>query len=203
MLRAWWQANMDARRLISLLLSVAGLTVVGIATSASPVSLAFDNPPYGAGLVGAFLGAAIGGHFRHRVSDPERALLWALAYGASVAAILIAVFAILVLIRPPVRGVPSLEDVWGGVLLSGLLVAYVGAFLWERDARRRRFGAPALLGAWLMVAGTVARSSGDPWAALEAPVSLSGLGVLLLASVAFLRSRRSSHQEAVNPDTWR
>jgi hypothetical protein len=203
MLRAWWQANMDARRLISLLLSVAGLTVVGIATSASPVSLAFDNPPYGAGLVGAFLGAAIGGHFRHRVSDPERALLWALAYGASVAAILIAVFAILVLIRPPVRGVPSLEDVWGGVLLSGLLVAYVGAFLWERDARRRRFGAPALLGAWLMVAGTVARSSGDPWAALEAPVSLSGLGVLLLASVAFLRSRRSSHQDAVNPDTWR
>jgi hypothetical protein len=140
MLRAWWQANMDARRSISLLLSVAGLTVVGIATSASPVSLAFDNPPYGAGLVGAFLGAAIGGHFRHRVSDPERALLWALANGASLAAILIAAFVTLVVIRPTLRGIPGLEDAWGGVLVSGLLVAYVGAFLWERDARRRRFG---------------------------------------------------------------
>jgi hypothetical protein len=203
MLRAWWQANMDARRSISLALSVAGLTMVGIATSASPVSLAFDNPLYGAGLVGAFLGAVIGGHFRHRVSDPERALLWGLAIGAAVAAIMVAGFATLVLIRPPVRGVQGLEDVWGGVLLCGLLVAYVGALLWERDARRRRFGAPALLGAWLLVAGTVARSSGDPWAALEAPASLSGLGVLLLTALAFEASRRSSHQDAAEPDTWR
>ena len=203
MLRAWWQANMDARRSISLLLSVAGLTVVGIATSASPVSLALDNSLYGAGLVGAFLGAAIGGHFRHRVSDPERALLWALAHGASVAAILIAAFVTLVLIRPTVRGIPGLENAWGGVILSGLLVAYVGAFLWERDARRRRFGGLALLAAWLMVAGIVARWGGSPWASLEVPVSLSGLGVLLLASAAFLRSRRSSHQSTVQPDTWR
>jgi hypothetical protein len=203
MLRAWWQANVDARRSTSLLLSVAGLTVVGIATSASPVSLAFDNPPYGAGLVGAFLGAAIGGHFRHRVSDPERALLWALANGASVAAILIAAFVTLVVIRPTLRGIPGLGDAWGGVLVSGLLVAYVGAFLWERDARRRRFGGLALLAAWLIAVGIVARSSGDPWAALEAPVSLSGLGVLLLTALAFEASRRSSHQDAAEPDTWR
>ena len=204
MLRAWWQANMDARRSISLLLSVAGLTVVGIATSASPVSLAFDNPPYGAGLVGAFLGAAIGGHFRHRVSDPERALLWALANGASVAAILIAAFVTLVVIRPTLRGIPGLGDAWGGVLVSGLLVAYVGAFLWERDARRRRLGGLAALAAWLIVAGTVATWSGDPWASLGAPVSLIGFGVLLLlAAVAIAESRRSSRQNTVQPDTWR
>jgi hypothetical protein len=120
-----------------------------------------------------------------------------------VAAILIAVFATLFLIRPPVRGISGLEDAWGGVLLCGLLVAYVGAFLWERDARRRRFGAPALLGAWLLVAGTVARSSGDRWAALEAPVSLSGLGVLLLTALAFEVSRRSYREDVARPDTWR
>ena len=57
MLRAWWQAHMDAKRSISLLLSVAGLAVVGIGIAASPVSLAIDNPPYGGGLVGAFIGA--------------------------------------------------------------------------------------------------------------------------------------------------
>ena len=128
---------------------------------------------------------------------------WGLAYGVSVAAILIAAFGTLVVIRPPVRGISGLKDAWGGVLLCALLVAYAGAFLRERDSRRRRFGAPALLGAWLLVAGTVARSSGDPWAALEAPVSLSGLGVLLLTALAFEVSRRSSHPDAAEPDTWR
>ena len=69
MLRAWWNSNMDARRSISLLLSVAGCAAVGVGIAASPASLAFESP-YGAALIGAFLGAAIGGHFRHRVSDP-------------------------------------------------------------------------------------------------------------------------------------
>jgi hypothetical protein len=193
---------MDTRRSISLLINVVGLTAVGIGIAASPVSLAFESL-YGAALVGAILGAAMGGHFRHRVSDPERALLWALANGAAVAAILVAAFGTLILIRPSVSGIPGLEDAWGGVILSGLLVANVGAFLWERDARRRRFGVPALLGAWLMVAGTVARWSGDPWAAFGAPVSLSGFGVLLLASGAFAVSRRAFLQNAAKPDTWR
>jgi hypothetical protein len=193
---------MDARRSISLLINVVGLTAVGLGIAASPVSLAFEIL-YGAALVGAVLGAVIGGHFRHRVSDPERALLWGLANGASVAAIVVAAFGTLVLIRPTVRGIPGLEDAWGGVILIGLLVAYVGAFLWERDARRRPFAALALLAAWLMVAGTVARWSGDPWASFSAPASLSGFGLLLLASVAFVVSRRSSHQSTVQPDTWR
>lgn len=204
MLRAWRQAHMDAERSISLLLSVAGLAVVGIGIAASPVSLAIDNPPYGGGLVGAFIGAAIGGHFRYRVSDPERGLLWALAYGTSVAAILIAAFVTLVVIRPTVRGLPGLEDAWPGLILSGYTVMFVGAFLWERDARRRRLGGLAALAAWLIVAGTVATWSGDPWASLGAPVSLIGFGVLLLlAAVAFVVIRRSSHQNTVQPDTWR
>ncbi len=202
MLRAWWNLNIDARRSISLLLSVTGCAAVGIGFAASPVSLAFESL-YGAALVGAVLGAVIGGHFRHRVSDPERALRWGFANGAAVAAILIAAFVTLILIRPTVRGVPGLEGVWGGVILIGLLVAYVGAFLWERDARRRRFGGLALVGTWLMVVGTVARWSGDPWAGVDAPVSLGGLGVLLITALAFMVNRRSSHRNTVQADTWR
>jgi hypothetical protein len=149
MVRAWWNSNMEARRSISLLIDVVGFTAVGLGIAASPVSLAFESL-YGAALVGAFLGAVIGGQFRHRVSDPDGALRWGLANGAAVAAIMVAAFGTLVLIRPTVRGIPGLEDAWGGVILIGLLVAYLGAFLWERDARRRRFGGLALLGAWLI-----------------------------------------------------
>jgi hypothetical protein len=193
---------MDARRSISVLIAVAGHAAVGIGIAASPVSLAFESP-YGAALVGAFVGATIGGHFRHRGSDPERALLWALAHGASVAALLVTAFGTLVLIRPTVRSFPGLEDAWGGVILIGLLVAYVGVFLWERDARRRRLGAPVLLAAWLIACGTVASWSGDPWAAFGAPVSLSGFGMLLFVFVAFVASRRSSRRDPAITDTWR
>jgi hypothetical protein len=202
MLRAWWNTNMDARGSICLLIGVAGWAVVGIGIAASPVSLASESP-YAGALVGAFLGAVIGGHFRHRVPDPERALLWGLANGAAVAAFLVIAFGTLVLIRPTVRGIPGLENVWGGVILSGVLVASVGAFLWERDTRRRRFGAPALLAAWLIAYGAIAKWSGDPWASFSTPASLSGFGVLLLASAAFVVSRRSSHHDAAKPDTWR
>jgi len=202
MLRAWWNTNMDARRSISLLIVVAGWAVVGIGIAASPVSLAFDSP-YGGGLVGAFLGAALGGYLRHRVSDLERAPLWALAYAAAVTAFLVAAFGTLVLIRPTVRGIPGLEAAWGGVILSGVLVASVGGFLWERDLRRRRFAAPALLASCLIAGGAVAGWSGDPWASLGAPVSLSGFGVLLLVCVAFVVSRPSAHHDAAEPDTWR
>ena len=202
MLRAWWNTNMDARRSMSLLIAVVGYAALGIGIAASPVSLAFESP-YGGALVGAFLGAATGGYLRHRVSDPERAPLWALASAASVTAFLVAAFGTLVLVRPTVRGIPGLEDAWGGVILSGLLVASVGAFLWERDARRRRFGASALLAAWLIAYGTIAKWSGDPWASFSTPASLSGFGVLLLACVAFVVSRPSVHHDAAQPDTWR
>ncbi len=202
MLRVWWNTNVDAKRSISLLINVVGLAAVGLGIAASPVSLAFESP-YAGALVGAFLGAVIGGHFRHRVSDPERALLWGLANGAAVAAFLVAAFVTLVVIRPTVRGIPSLEAAWGGVILSGLLVAYVGVLLWERDVRRRRFGAPALLAAWLIAYGTIAKWSGDPWASFSTPASLSGFGVLLLACVAFVVSRPSVHHDAAQPDTWR
>ena len=203
MLRAWWNTNMDARRSMSLLIAVVGYAALGIGIAASPVSLAFESP-YGGALVGAFLGAATGGYLRHRVSDPERAPLWALAYAASVTAFLVAAFGTVVVIRPTVRGIPGLEDAWSGIILSGYTVALVGAFLWERDARRRRFAALAGLAAWLIAGGTVASMSGDPWASLAAPVSLSGFGVLLLAFVAFVVSRPSSHHDAAKPVTgWR
>src|SRR5665811_1511221 len=106
MLRAWWNTNMDARRSMSLLIAVVGYAALGIGIAASPVSLAFESP-YGGALVGAFLGAATGGYLRHRVSDPERAPLWALAYAASVTAFLVSAFGTVVLIRPTVRGIPG------------------------------------------------------------------------------------------------
>jgi len=202
MLRAWWNTNMDARRSMSLLIAVVGYAALGIGIAASPVSLAFESP-YGGALVGAFLGAATGGYLRHRVSDPERAPLWALASAASVTAFLVAAFGTLVLIRPTVRGIPGFEDAWSAIILSGVLVASVGAFLWERDARRRRFAAPALIAAWLIACGTIAGWSGDQWASFGAPVSLGGFGMLLLVFVAFVVSRPSSRPEAAKPDTWR
>ena len=66
-------------------------------------------------------------------------------------------------------------------------------------ARRRRLAALALLAVWLIVGGIFARSSGDPWASLAAPVALGGFSVLLLALVVSLRS---SDQDAAKPLTW-
>jgi len=139
MLRAWRNTNMDARRWISLLIAVGGLAVVAIGIAASPVSAFGSNdsgavgPVFGA-AVGPVFGAALAGYLRHRVSDPERAPLWALAYGASVAVILVATFGLAAMIHSTVRGIPGFGDAWYGVIVSGLFVAFVGAFLWTRDA---------------------------------------------------------------------
>jgi uncharacterized membrane protein YjjP (DUF1212 family) len=198
MLHAWWNTNMDARRSISLLIDVAGLAVVALGLAASPVPLAFGGNY--AAVVGPVLGATVGGYLRHRVSDPERAPLWALAYGASVAAILVATFGTAAAIRPTVHGIPGLGDAASGIIVTGFLVAFVGALLWERDARRRRFAALLLLAVWLIVGGAFVRSSGDPWASIGAFVSLGGFGVLL---VAFETYRRSSRPDAAMSDTWR
>ena len=199
MLHAWWKTNMDARRAISLLIAVAGGAVVAIGIAASPMSWEFGTTTFV--LSGGVLGAAIGGYRRHRVSDPARAQLWALANGASVAAMLVATFGTAVVIRPTVLGIPGLGDAWSGLIMSGSLVMFVGAFLWERDARRRRVMALLGLGIWLIVGGIFARSSGDPWASLAAPVALGGFSVLLLALVVSLRP---SDRDAAKPATgWR
>jgi hypothetical protein len=65
MLHVWWNANMDARRSISVLLVVVGGAVIALGIAASPDSLAF-GPTYGAFMVPAFIGAGIGGYRRHR-----------------------------------------------------------------------------------------------------------------------------------------
>jgi len=196
MLRAWWNTNMDARRSMSLLIAVVGYAALGIGIAASPVSLAFESP-YGGALVGAFLGAATGGYLRHRVSDPERAPLWALAYGASVAAILVATFGMAAMIHPTVRGIPGLGDAWSGVIVSGLLVAFVGAFLWKRDAGVRRFAALGLLGLFLLVGWVISATSGD-WGAASQDFPLSASGVAFLA---FAVSRPTSDQDAATSAT--
>lgn len=199
MLHAWWKTNMDARRAISLLIAVAGGAVLVLGIAASPPSWEFGTTTFV--LAGGVLGAAIGGYRRHRVSDPARAQLWGLANGAFVAASLVAMFGMAVVIRPIVRGIPDLEDAWSAILMCGALVGFVGALLWERDARRRRLAAPMLLGVWLIAGGVFARSSGDPWASLGALVSLIGFGVLLLA---FVVGRPSSDQDVAKPATgWR
>jgi MFS family permease len=183
MLQAWWNTNMDARRSVSLLIAVAGLAVVTIGIAATPASLGLGLN-YGS-FVGPVLGAALGGYLRHRVSDDERAPLWALAYGASVAAILVAVFGTAVAIRPTVRGIPGLEDVWSGLIVSGFLVLFVGAFLWERDPRGRRITALALVAVWLLVGVVFASMSRDPWGQLNEvllgePIRRLALGLILL-----------------------
>ena len=208
MLQAWWNTNMDARRSISLLIAVVGCAVVAIGIAASPVSLAFGTS-YGGAFVGPVLGAAVGGYTRHRMSDDERAPMWALVYGASVAALLVALFGTSVAIRPTVRGIPGLEDAWSGVIMSGFLIAFVGAFLWERDARGRLIAALALLAVWLLVGAVFASMSRDPWRELDQvllgdPVRrlAFGLTLLLLAGVGVIwlhvRARRRGDSILVN-----
>ena len=201
MISAWWQANMDARRSIGLLIAVAGCAVVALGFAASPIP---TSGPFGSITVFAVpagLGAAIGEYRRRRVSDPARAPLWGLANGAFLAASLVAMFGMAVLIRPAVRGIPGLEDSWPAIFEGGLLVGFVGAVLWERDARRRRFGTLLGLAVLLIVGGVFVRSSGDAWALLGALVSLGGFGVLLLA---FVVGRPFSDQDAAKPATgWR
>jgi hypothetical protein len=198
MLQAWWNTNMDARRSISLLIDVAGLAVVALGFAASPEPWAFGgNYTF---MVGPILGAAAGGYIRHRRSGDERAPLWALGYGVSAAALLVAMFGTAAVIRPTVLGMSGLSDAWYGLFMGGFMVMFVGALLWERDARRRRFAALLLLAVWLIVGGVFARSSGDPWASIGAFVSLGGFGVLLVAFEAY---RRSSRRDAAISDTWR
>jgi hypothetical protein len=193
MLQAWWNVTMDARRSISLVLAAVGFAVSAIGIAASPMSLAFGIN-YG-GAVGAVLGAAIGGYLRHRVSNGERALLWAFAYGASVAAFLAAWFGTAVVIRPAVGGIPGLGAAWSAIVMGGFLGMFVGAYLWERDAQRRRFGAMALVAVWLIVGGAFATGGGDPWGVLALPVFLGGIGLLL---IAFLVRRPSSDQDSAH-----
>jgi hypothetical protein len=199
MLDTWWNANMDARRSISLLIAVVGSAVVALGIAASPDLSAFAST-YAAFIIPALVGAAIGGYRRHRVSDPARAPLWGLASGALVGATMVATLGTALLIRPTVRDVPGLEEAWSAVLMGGVLVAFVGALLWERDARRHRFEALVSLAVLLIVGGVVLRFSGDPWALIGAVVSLGGFGVLLVASETY---RRSSRRDAAISDTWR
>ncbi len=199
MLDTWWNANMDARRSIGLLITVVGSAVVALGIAASPDSWAFGST-YAAFTVPAFIGAGIGGYRRHRVSDPARARLWGLASGALVAAMMVATLGTALLIRPTVRDVPGLKDAWSAVLMGGVLVGFVGALLWERDVRRHRFEVLLGLAVLLIFGGVGLRLSGDPWALIGAFVSLGGFGVLL---VAFETSRRSSRRDAAIPDTWR
>ena len=81
MLQAWWNATMDARRAISLPSGVAGLALIALSVAASSVPLALDGTLVMA-VCSPALGAAAGGYVGHRSSDPRRARLWAVAYGA-------------------------------------------------------------------------------------------------------------------------
>src|SRR5450830_1571674 len=136
MLHSWWNTNMDARRWTSPLIAGGGLAVVAIGIAASPVSAFGSNY---SGEVGPVLWAAVAGYALHRDSDHERAPLWALAFGVTAAVILVVTLGMAVVIRPTVLGIPGLGDAWAGLIVSGFLVMFVGAFLWERDARTRRW----------------------------------------------------------------
>ena len=142
-------------------------------------------------------GAATAGYVRHRGSGLQRVPLWALAFGATAAVVLVAAFGMAAMIRPTVRGIPGLGDAWSGVIASGYLAAFVGAFLWNRDVGGRRFAALGLLGLFLSVGWAISATSGD-WGAASQDFPLSASGVALLA---FAVSRPSSDQRAVKPAT--
>ena len=203
MLDSRWNTNMDARRSISLLIGVAGLAVAALGMAASPALPAFGGN-YG-GVIGPVLWAAVGpvfgaataGYVLHRDSDRERAPLWALAYGATAAVILVATFGIAAMIRPTGRGIPGLGDAWYGVIVSGLLVSFVGAFLWKRVDGGRRFAALGLLGLFLLLGWVISATSGD-WGAASQDFPLSASGVAFLA---FAVSRPTSDKDAATSAT--
>ena len=202
MLDSRWNTNMDARRSISLVVAVAGLAVGAIGIAASPVA-AFGGNDGGAigpvlwAAIGPVFGAATAGYVRHRVSDLERAPLWSLAFGATTTVILVATFGMAATIHPTVRGIPGLGDAWSGVIVSGLLVAFVGAFLWKRDAGRHRFAALGLLGLFLLLGWVISATSGD-WGAASQDFPLSASGVAFLA---FAVSRPTSDKDAATSAT--
>ena len=197
MLQAWWHATMDARRAISLLMSVAGLVLVALSIAASSLPLAFDGTLLLA-VCSPALGAAAGGYVGHRTSDPRRALLWAFAYGISSGALIVGMFATAALLRPTVHAMPGLGDAWAGLFVGGCLLGFIGALLWERDARRRRVSAWLLLAVWLIAGGVVVSVSRGPWTSLGVLVFVAGFGVLLYAVV----SSASPQEGAGVPALW-
>ncbi len=182
MLQTWWHATMDARRVMSLLMSVTGLALVALSVAASALPLALDGTLLLAVCSPAF-GAAAGGYVGHRSSAPRVARRWALAYGISSGALIAGMFATAALVRPTVQAVPGLADAWVGLFVAGCLLGFVGALLWERDPRRRRVAAWLLLAVWLIAGGVVVGVSRGPWAWLGALACLAGFGVLLHAIV--------------------
>ena len=199
MLPVWWNANMDARRSISLVLVVVGGAVIALGIAASPDSWAFGST-YAAFIVPAVIGAAIGGYRRHRVSDPARASLCGLASGALVAAMMGATLLTALLIHPTVGSTPGLVSAWSAVFVGGLLVGSVGALLWERDVHRHRLEALLFPAFVLIPGGAFLSLSTDPWPLIGAFICVGGFGVLL---VAFETYRRSSRRDPAVPDTWR
>ena len=183
MLQTWWHATMDARRAISLLMSVAGLVLVALSVAASSVPLAPDGTVLMA-VVSPALGAAAGGYVGHRSSDPRRARRWAFAYGVSSGTLVGGMFALAALVRPTVAAMPGLGDAWAGLFAAGCLLGFAGALLWERDPRRRRVSAWLLLAVGLIAGGAVVGVSRGPWArARGSRPCLAGFGVLLHAVV--------------------
>jgi hypothetical protein len=81
--------------------------------------------------------------------------------------------------------------------VSGLLVSFVGAFLWKRADGGRRFAALGLLGLFLLVGWVISAASGD-WGAASQDFPLSASGVAFLA---FAVGRPTSDQDAAKSAT--
>ncbi len=182
MLQTWWHATMDARRVMSLLMSVTGLALVALSVAASALPLALDATLLLA-VCSPALGAAAGGYVRHRSSAPRRRAVWAFAYGISSGALIAGMFATAALVRPTVQAVPGLADAWAGLFAAGCLLGFVGALLWERDPRRRRVAAGLRLAGWRIGGGVGGGGGRGPGAWLGALACLAGFGVLLHAIV--------------------
>lgn len=143
--------------------------------------------------VGPVFGAATAGYALHRISDHQRAPLWALAFGAAAAVILVATFGMAAMIHPTVRRMPGLGDAWYSVIVSGLVVAFVGAFLWKRVAAgMRRLAALGLFGLFLLVGWVISATRGD-WGAASQDFLFGASGVAFLALAV---SRLASDQDA-------
>ena len=195
MFRTWLGIRLDARRCISLLLAVAGTGVATIGMAASPAPWAFGGDvAYAFGPV--ILGAGMGAYIRYRRSSDKRALRWAVAFGVFEAALLVAMFATAAAIRPTVLGMSRPSDAWYVLLLGGFAAMFVGALVWERDARRRRFQAVLFLLLWLVVGGVFASAGGARWSPLGPLTIVGGTGVMI---VAFALSRPSPRQESSKP----
>ncbi len=192
----------DARRSIGTAVAVIGLALISIGIAASPAGVLDQLGRSSLGLVllatsGPVFGAAAVGYGLARDLARDQAMRSTLAYGAAALLLIVATFTFAALVRAAVGVVTDLAGIETGVVAGGLLIAFLGAFEWDRGAGGWRFAALGLLG-WFLFVGWIMSAAGGAWDAAwqDAPLSSGGAACLALAVSGRRLGQRASVVDA-------